>query len=192
MTKPYKILIFFLLASINAYGQEISKQVIYQEVRPYGDVKIDSITKEVKIKKISNDEFSLIYTSHFGSNEYQQKFKFQFGDSKKSYRIKSESDNELMEDSVQLNLIDKKSINLYNKKYTIYKYLYNLKSVVDEETLIFFTKDFGIVMEKPISWPGYRKLVQFGDLNNQKILNKLCEVILSDSNFFRNDQIKNK
>jgi len=101
MIKPYKILIFCLLATINAYGQEISKQVIYEEVRPYGDVKIDSITKELKIYKISNDELSLIYTSHHDSKEYQQKFKFQFGDSQKSYRIKSDSDNELMEDSVQ-------------------------------------------------------------------------------------------
>ena len=185
MKLKFKILIVFFIINVNLFGQNVSNTVKFETVKPIGKIRIDTIDKVMNLKKIDKNNFQIIYTSYFETTKYQREFKFQTGESPNAYRIKCEFDNELLVDSVRLNFIDKLEIKLYDLDYTIFKFFYNLDYGVDEELLIFFVPEYGIIMEKPISWPGYTKLIDSENSENKKILEKFNEIILYNSGFFR-------
>jgi len=188
--KGLQILIVLLFFCLNLFGQDISKKVEFENIRPYSKVRIDTVVKELAFNKVGDNYFQVTYTSYFNKEEYQAKYEFELGQEPKAYRLKTVSDDDFMSDSTLMKCIETKEIELKGEKYIIHKFFYDLESGEDEENLIFFTEQFGIIMEKPISWPVYSRLINSSEIEEERILNKLCEFILYDSSFFRNYKSK--
>ncbi len=72
------------------------------------------------------------------------------------------------------------------KDYEIYKYLYDDPNGNDEEMLIFFEPQLGILIEKAAWWGNYYKLTDNGNSENSVELFYLTEMIQFDTEFFHN------
>ncbi|MEO9485464.1 MAG: hypothetical protein ABJG47_18535 [Ekhidna sp.] len=86
-------------------------------------------------------------------------------------------------------LIDKKSIYYEGDEptnYLVYKFLFDDPNADDEEMLVFFSPEFGILIEKAAWWGNYGKLVDTGNPSDKDELFFLTEMIMFDSDFFHN------
>jgi hypothetical protein len=89
-------------------------------------------------------------------------------------------------DSVSMNdvtLVDQKTIEFENEKYVVSKYYYDMVDGADEESLYFYTSEFGIIL---FYWGTYRnsqRLIHTGDIQKDKIVYYLTARIENDCSF---------
>lgn len=84
----------------------------------------------------------------------------------------------------EFQLIDSKTFNFEGKDYTILKYLYDEKSSSDEEMLVFYSDEFGIIIFRSAAWGNYDRLLISNHKSNDRIVFYLVEMIANNDNQF--------
>lgn len=98
-------------------------------------------------------------------------------------------------DELGFNLIGKKSFYYEGDDmidHIIYKFLFDDPNANDEEILLFFSPEYGILIDKAAWWGNYYKLIDTGNPNHTDELFFLTEMIMFDSDFFHNWTAANK
>ena len=194
MHKLIFLTLFFSFLTSLGYSQKEVLKVSYEFTKPYGKIKLDTTEKELLYRKSSSKRYHLTYTYNFvgpywapDTTKVNEEYKFILNKEHEAYRLNYKvCADDVAIKKVPLKFIDSKEFELAGSTFTIYKYLFDLENSIDEELLFFFTPQYGIIMENSIAWPSYVKLLNYSKSEDDKLINKLCEVILYDSNFFNN------
>ena len=187
MSRLTLLVILFSLLAVNGYGKKKKIKVNYEFTKPY-DIKLDTIKKELICEVFKDKKYHLVYNWNIiyswdsDTIRARDEYEFILNEEYEAYRVNPE---EVYNKKVKLKFVDIKELELLGTTYNIYKYLYDVESSIDEEELLFFTPQYGIIMRKPLSWPSYVKLLNYDKADNDRIINKLCEVIIYDSHYFR-------
>ena len=187
MNRITLLILILSLLTVNGYSKKRKVKVSYELTKPY-DIRLDTINKELIYKNYKDKKYHLVYNWDVfyswdpDTIKVKEEYEFIMNEDFEAYRFNPERE---YNEKVKLKFVESKDLNLLGKTYKIYKYLYDEESSIDEEELLFFTPEYGIIMIKPLSWPSYVKLLNFDMADNDRIINKLCEVIIYDSHYFR-------
>ena len=139
---------------------------------------VDTIYKSIINKEFSDSVYQITYRNFNLKEHCDKTFEFPLSNFKASFQNLRDTSN------FKLSLLDTKTIHYQSSKYTVYKYLYNNKNYIDEETLYFFVPEFGIIIQKSACWGNYDRLINNGIESETNNLFYIGEMILFDSNFF--------
>ena len=87
-----------------------------------------------------------------------------------------------------LEIIDIKTVVLDvpdKQHFHVYKVL-NRGKGIDSGDLSFFTKEFGLILQKPLYWRSIRRVEYLNDDRKNNIIRHLCFIIMRDTDFFNN------
>jgi hypothetical protein len=132
---------------------------------------LDTLHREL-IYSTRTDTFNTIsYKTIWNSDTLKEEFKFP---------TKSEFDT-----LTDFKLLDERSIYFGDREYTIIKYLYDDIHADDEETLYFYSPEFGVLIFKSRWWGNYDRLTRTGDNSRDIVVFYLEEMIANnDKEFF--------
>jgi hypothetical protein len=168
------ISLFILINSVIVYSQsDISTKYLF--IRLWGSESVDTISKTILSNDNQDSIFFVSYKITWRNDTYIERFAFQQYD---SMQIKVDSHWKVTE------YIDKKSFNLFNRKYEIYKYLEDDPKGVDEEMLYFYSPQYGVLINRSLAWGNFDKLIDWGNEEDNLIISILCDMILGDTYFF--------
>lgn len=189
MTKYFICLLICYLKIGLTFGQTENLTLTYEYVKPYGNVKLDTTIKNVKFIKTDGKNYQLKYDWQYccwwnkETVNLKEDYSFNLSDKKKAFQYDYEEDSIVKN---ELLFIDSIEFTLIGNNYSVYKYLYDLDYSIDEEMLLFFSPEYGIIMKNSVAWAGYTKLLDYRTEKDKIILNKICEIILYRSSFFNN------
>lgn len=94
------------------------------------------------------------------------------------YKKDSKNDSILFEFSFPAKLVDVKKYVVLNKEYTVSAYWYDEEDKHDEESMIYYCKDYGTLIVVDYGWYTIPGIFMYDDISFE-----LCKNILSDSSF---------
>ena len=148
----------------------------------YSDIFQDFIdTLDVLIKRI--DSTNYIYKSR-SLDENKWSFELKFELEKDTVKVITEG-NWNKKDEVY-KAIDRKAVKLYyygNRYYFVYKIL-RYSPAVDSEGLIFWSPEFGIILERSLTWRSFGRFEYLSDDSKNEIIRHLCFLIMNDNKFY--------
>jgi len=89
-------------------------------------------------------------------------------------------------DTQQLSFVGKRIYRLGKDNFDIYKYIEN-KGVTDGEFCLFWSPNYGILVERSNTWRNIRKLISSGREKQDDTIAILCDIIFGDIDFYANE-----
>lgn len=177
------ITILLVLFHFIGNGQCGEKVYEFELVKPWTDIFIDTIQVLQKrdFKRSSVCEITTYNDTCIFKNK---KYRFELSKNPVGYCLHYNDQFLTEKDTIDLQFIDSRSINLPNASYDIFKFYYDVKDEIDEESLIFVAKDIGIILQRPVNGFGYLRLIDRDDNERDLIFRRLTELILYDRDFF--------
>lgn len=168
MNKRVALLFFLITIGCNSTETESQSYLLIKR----GGHEIDTVSKKLLSSEMVDSIYELKYSIKGENGEFTkiENYKFPITEDSKNKRV----DN--------LTLLDTKKISYKNKEYRVYKFLRD--GVPDAETLFFFEPTFGILITKSAWWGNYDRALGLGSEKNNPTVYYLCEMIISDEDFF--------
>jgi hypothetical protein len=158
-------------------ANESTKMVVYRYDSHSQDF-IDTIV--VNIDRIDSSNYSYKFKSP-NSDKWSFELKLRIDDS-----VLVIPEGNLKTEEVMFICVDRKMVRLYyngDKYYTIYKIL-RLPHAIDSQGLIFWSPEFGIILERSLTWKTFIRFEYLKDETKNNIIRHLNYSIMHDNVFY--------
>jgi hypothetical protein len=182
MLRQFALSTLFLILFPSCDNKEMEKtEQMKMVVYFYSSIFQDRIdTSDVLIKRIDSTNF--IYKSKPpDENKWSFELKFELKD---TIKVLTEGNWNKIDEVYKF--IDRKGFKLYyygNSYYFVYKIL-NYSYAIDSEGLIFWSPEFGIILERSLTWRSFARFEYLNDESKNEIIRHLCFSIMNDKEFY--------
>ncbi|QQS50992.1 MAG: hypothetical protein IPM71_15670 [Bacteroidota bacterium] len=181
------LIFIFLLYSSVIFSQEKHKVVFYNYNEFNSRITTIFSSDTLIITQSSNSD-SIYYYESFGYFNIKMKVNTKLKTATYENGFYDEDGNDEnsrneIRNSFEVKYIDNKNFEYNDKKILVYRLLVFNKKVNESAVLVFWTKDFGIIMQKDLY---VNSLIRFDYANNEqknKTIHHLCYFVFSDAAF---------